>query len=202
MASEESKKNRIMEFSFKKFTTLGIQHVTMDEISRGVGIGKGTLYKYFPSKEVLLLSTISHFAGHMENTIQEIMDNEEITPIEKLKIIFKNLAQRFSKVNPAAVAYLEHSMPEAYEKIISVRERIIMTSIIKLLEDGKKCGHFDAEMDPYVVANILIGAVNHMINPEILPSFKCTLDQLYNSIISVILLGCLTEEGRKLVNNE
>lgn len=202
MASEESKKNRIMEFSFKKFTTLGIQHVTMDEISRGVGIGKGTLYKYFPSKEALLLNTISHFAGHIEKTIQEIMDNENLTPIEKLKIIFKTLAERFSKVNPAAVAYLERSMPEAYEKITSVRERIIMTSIIKLLEDGRKCGHFNAEMDPYVVANILIGAVNHMIDPEILPSFKCTLDQLYNSIISVILLGCLTEEGRTLVNNE
>jgi AcrR family transcriptional regulator len=199
MASEESKRNRIMEFAFKKFTSMGFVHVTMDDISRGVGIGKGTLYKFFPSKEELLLDTIDYFGGRIEKAIQEIMAKENLTPVEKLVIIFKTVAERFSKVNPSVIAYMERSIPEAYEKIASIRQRIIMTNLVKLFEEGKRDGLFVPEIDEYLAAHILIGAANHILDAQVLSTLNYSLDNLFNTITSTILKGCLTEEGRKQV---
>lgn len=198
MASDESKRKRIMEFSFKKFTTLGIPHVTMDEISRGVGIGKGTLYKFFPSKEELLFSTIDYIAGNVEKKVEELINNENLTTVEKLTLFLKMIAERLSSINPAAVSYLERSVPEAFEKIEEVRERIILKNLIKLFEEGKKSGLFEPELDDYVTAHILIGAANHIMNEKILSSQNYRLDDLFNIITSTLLKGCLTEEGRKL----
>lgn len=199
MASDENKRNRIMEFAFKRFTTEGIQHVTMDEISRGVGIGKGTLYKFFPSKEVLLFNTIDFFANRIEKDIAEIMADEKLTPIEKLQIIFRSVAQRFSKVNPTAVAFLERSIPEAYEKIVTMRQKIIMTSIVRLFQEGKTSGLFDPAMDEILVAHVLVGAANHIIDARVLSTLDYSLDRLFNTITSTILKGCLTDEGRKQI---
>lgn len=197
MASDENKKNRIMEFAFKKFTATGILHVTMDEISRGVGIGKGTLYKFFPSKEVLLYETINFVASGIEKKINGIMEDDTLNPIEKLSLIFRIVGERISKINPTILANMERSFPEAFEKIEEVRQRIIMKNLFRLFEEGKKSGHFEPDMDAYLVAHIIIGAANHMTEASVLSTLDYKLEKLFNAITSTILRGCLTEEGRK-----
>jgi AcrR family transcriptional regulator len=178
---------------------MGIPHVTMDEISRAVGIGKGTLYKFFPSKEALLFSTIEYITDSMEKSINRIMQDEKLSPIEKLTALFKVVAERLAKVNPSALAWMERSLPEAYDKIAETRKRIILTNIVKLFEDGKKSGLFDPEMDAYLVAHILIGAANHIMNSEVLSNFNNSIDNIFHDITSTLLNGCLTEEGRRIV---
>lgn len=197
MALDENKRKRIMDFSFSKFTTMGIPHITMDEISRGVGIGKGTLYQYFPSKEILLFETINYVSTCLENKINDIMSNEHISTIDKLGLVFKAIGERLSFINPSAVTYIERNMPEAYDKIVEIRRRIIMTNLLKLFEEGKRSGLFEPDMDEYLVAHIIIGAANHITDANILSTLNYNLDNLFHSIISTILKGCLTEEGRK-----
>lgn len=197
MASDESKRKRIMEFSFKQFTSMGIPHVTMDEISRGVGIGKGTLYKFFPSKEELIYATIDHIAAGVQKQIDEIMAKDMISPAEKLSILLETIAKRLAKVNPAVFTYLEKSIPEAYDRIAEVRKRVILTNIMKLIEDGKKSGQFEPGTDALLTAHILIGASNHIMDEAVLTSFDYSLENIFRAITSTILKGCLTEEGRK-----
>lgn len=198
MASEESKKNRILDLAFKKFTTIGIQQVTMDDLARGVGMGKGTLYKYFPSKEILLMNTIDFFASRMEKLIEEVINDDKLTAIEKLSKFLKTVSERLAKVNPASLAYLERSMPEVYEKLEKTREKMVVTNFTKVLEDGKKNGVFTPEMDPYLIAHIFIGAISHVMQAKVLENMNYSLDQIFNSTITLLFQGCLTEEGRKL----
>lgn len=197
MATDESKKHRIMELAFKKFISLGIPHVTMDDISRGVGIGKGTLYKFFPSKEQLILDTVDFVIGHVEKEVVAIMNDEKITPTEKLGRLIKTIAGRLSLVNPSAFSYLERAVPEAYDKIVESRKRIILTNFVKLIEEGKKSGHFEPDLDSYLVAHIFIGAIDHIIENEVLSTLDYSLDTLFRSVTTTVLKGCLTEEGRR-----
>jgi TetR/AcrR family transcriptional regulator, cholesterol catabolism regulator len=198
MESEESKKSRILEYSFKKFTTLGISQVTMDDIARGVGIGKGTLYKFFPSKEELLLSTIEYFASKVENAIDEILSDEKMSTVEKLNLFLTTVAKRLSLINPSILTYLERSMPEAYEKMEKTRERIILHNLVRLFEHGKKSGIFDPQVDVNLISHILVGSINHITNSQVLDTMNYSFDRLFTSVVSIILKGCLTEEGRKI----
>ena len=197
MSAEESKRNRIMELAFKKFSTLGVPHVTMDEISRGIGIGKGTLYKMFPSKESLLFATIDFIALNIDKKIEEIIANQQLSAVEKLNLMLKTVSERISKINPSVITSVERSMPEAYDKIVELRKHIILNNMLKIFEEGKQSGLFDPTMDSFLVVNILIGAVNHITEASVLSTFDYSLDNLLKNVTSTILLGCLTEEGKK-----
>ena len=198
MASEESKRNRILEFSFHKFTTVGINNITMDEIAKGLGMGKGTLYKYYPSKEELLYNTIQYFAGRIETSVQMILADEKLTTVEKLNAFFKLIGERFSLLNPIAIENIARSFPEAFNKITEIRSRVIMTNLFQLFEEGKKSGIFREDMDTNLVAHILVGAANHIVDSKVISTLNYSLSNLLHAIISTILKGCLTEEGNRL----
>lgn len=50
----DAKRNAILEASLDVFTARGFHETTMDEIAAASGVAKGTLYRYFESKENLL----------------------------------------------------------------------------------------------------------------------------------------------------
>lgn len=198
MASEEIKRNRILEYSFKKFTSVGVQQVTMDDIAKGVGIGKGTLYKYFPSKEELLLNTIDFFTARMEKVVDDILFDQTISSVEKINLFVKTVAEKLSQINPVVLTYLERSMPESFEKIQQTRQRIILSNLTRLFEEGKRNRIIDTQTDVYLISQIMIGAISHIVSSQIIPTMNYSFDQLFTAITHTILKGCLTEEGRKL----
>lgn len=199
MISEE-KRNRILDYAFRKFITAGIAQITMDDIARGVGMGKGTLYQYFPSKEGLILHTIDYIVFDFEKKLDRIMEDQSLTSVEKLSLYLKAMAERLSSLNPSLLEYLERSMPAAYEKIEKIRQHIIEDKLGRLLAEGKKDGLFDSSIEDGLVIQMMIGSVNHIIHTHAY-NRNMGSDQLFRSIISILLKGCLTEEGRKLAKD-
>jgi len=194
---DEIKKNRILEYAAKCFMSLGYTNVSMDDIARGVGMGKGTVYKIFPSKEVLFLNTIELYVSNIEKEINVITSDENRTPVEKLNLFLKTLAEKISIINPEILLSIQRNFPETYEKVNEIRQNIIITNIIRLLQEGKKIGLYDPAMDEWLVAQIMIGAVERVSNSKILSQSKCSPDQIFRAVTSVIFKGCMTEEGRK-----
>ena len=56
------KKLRILQATQKLITRQGYEHLTISRIAKECGIGKGTVYEYFDSKEALLNQALSHYA--------------------------------------------------------------------------------------------------------------------------------------------
>jgi AcrR family transcriptional regulator len=49
-------RHRILMAGLDAFTARGFEHCTIDEIARAAGVGKGTVYNYFRTKEDLVVS--------------------------------------------------------------------------------------------------------------------------------------------------
>lgn len=186
-----------MDFAFKKFIEQGISRITMDDIAKGVGMGKGTLYKYFPSKEALILHTIDFITNQIENELDNVLADEKLTMVQKLNLFLKTVTGKLAKINPDTLQYLDRSMPEAYKKIEQIRERIIYKNLVRIFEDGKKNGLFESDIDEWLVAHMMIGSVNHILSSYLLMNTEYSFDKLCTSLINILMKGCLTEEGRK-----
>ena len=196
MPSLEYRRNRILESSSKLFMTYGLKRVSMEEIARNASVGKGSVYQLFESKQDLMLSTIDFIGNNMNEAVGEIMANEVLSPIDKLRMFLKTLSERLSSVRTETLKDLEIDFPEAFEKIQQTRQRIIIGNLTEMLRQGKQAGVYDSAIDEQLAAHVLIGAADHFTQSDVIALFDRSPEQIFRSILNVILKGCLTPEYR------
>lgn len=196
MPSLEYKRTRILETSVKLFMAYGYRRVSMEEIARNASVGKGTVYQLFGSKQDLMLCTIDYIGELMSETVGAIMTDEAISPIEKLQMFLKTVSARLSSVRTDTLKELETDFPEAFEKIQQTRQLIIIGNLTEILRQGKQIGVYDPQIDEELAAHVVIGAADHFTQASVLAQFDALPEQIFRSILSIILKGCLTPEYR------
>lgn len=79
-----SKKNNIIKSATRLFSDKSFHDVTMDEIAERAKVSKGTLYRYFSSKENLYLEILEHTFDSIESILEREVAKSDSAP-EKLK---------------------------------------------------------------------------------------------------------------------
>jgi len=199
MPSLEYKKTRILEVSAKLFMAHGFRRVSMEEIARNAGVGKGTVYQLFSDKQELMLTTIDFIGSEVESAVGKILSDEALSPIEKLQMFLKTVSEKISSLHIEVLKDLETDFPEAYYKIQTTRERIILGNLTELICKGKQEGIYDTDINEALAAHVVIGAIDHVSQGNVLSSFGCMPDQLFQAVIHIILKGCLTPEYREMI---
>jgi len=199
MPSLEYKKTRILEVSGKLFMTYGYKRVSMEEIARNAGVGKGTVYQLFKTKQELMFGTIDFISEKMNSVVGNILNDAELPPIEKLQLFLKTISDTLLSLRLDALKDLEIDFPEAFEKIQRQRQNIIFGNLTELIRQGKRDGIYDPQIDDALVAHVVIGAIDHVTQSNVIASFDCMPEQLFQSIIHIVLKGCLTQEYRDLI---
>jgi AcrR family transcriptional regulator len=197
----EDKKQYVLSFALQRFMAVGYSNVSMDDISRGCGISKATLYKWFPSKESLILACVDSISDVIGTKMSAIMSDPSLSLMEMLYSFFAPIAALLARVNPAALDDIRRCVPLVYEKIDQTRRRLILRNIGMLLSEGKKAGFVRPDVNEAIVAHIIIGTASHIVNPDILMEFGQTPDRILDTVKNVIIRGCLTENGLKLWND-
>ncbi|MGH2049714.1 TetR/AcrR family transcriptional regulator, partial [Acinetobacter baumannii] len=71
-------------FNQKSYTSIGV-----DKIIAESNVAKMTFYKYFPSKESLIMECLHHRNINIQNSIYEKLSlHPDVSPIEKIHLIF------------------------------------------------------------------------------------------------------------------
>ena len=74
-AHRRAVRDAILETTWALVTERGLHSVTMSQIAERTGIGRATLYKYFPDVEAILLAYHErHVSGHLEH-LAELRDH-------------------------------------------------------------------------------------------------------------------------------
>ncbi|WP_435921935.1 TetR/AcrR family transcriptional regulator [Paenibacillus sp. DYY-L-2] len=95
----QAKKNQVLEATFNLMNTeAGIENVTMDEIAKHANVGKTTIFKYFGSKENLILEVFKYFLTQMGEKARKIM--AENKPFEETLIAMSQIKIHYlEKIN-------------------------------------------------------------------------------------------------------
>ncbi|CQR48357.1 Fatty acid metabolism regulator protein [Paraliobacillus sp. PM-2] len=83
------KKLKVMRAAIKLFSEKGYHATSMQEIANNAEVSKGLLYKYFESKDSLLINVFKHNHDNMVERAKYIDIDATLTPKEKLKKIIE-----------------------------------------------------------------------------------------------------------------
>jgi AcrR family transcriptional regulator len=96
---EKQKEERyaaILQAALRIFAAKGLQEATMDEIAQAAGLGKGTIYYYFSSKDALIEELLCSLADQYFQNLLEGTDNLE-DPLAIAESIVTNLLEHYQR---------------------------------------------------------------------------------------------------------
>jgi len=77
-------RHRILAAAEDRLWHYGFRKTTIDEIAADAGVGKGTVYLYFDSKEDIALAIMGQFKTASIERLEAIARNSELSPVDKL----------------------------------------------------------------------------------------------------------------------
>ncbi len=84
LVDKERRKREITIIALKLFAENGFGPTSIKEIAHVAGIGKGTIYEYFKSKEDLVLNAVALWAERIEELVEEEVSSVS-DPAERLR---------------------------------------------------------------------------------------------------------------------
>jgi AcrR family transcriptional regulator len=150
------KEEAILDAARKRFAYYGYSKTTMDEIAGDVGLGKASLYYYFPTKESLFRAVIKseqdEFVKHAEALVGTGKPAPEILRayIERRLEYFQR-AVGMGKFNFQTYSEMKPVMSEVMKDFARCEHRIL----VRILRKGCADGDFLMD-DPEQVSHVLL----------------------------------------------
>lgn len=160
-ADAERNRDRILEVAKEAFTQYGAE-ASLDDIAKQAGVGAGTLYRHFPSRETLIEAVYRTEMAKLAATARSLSDT--LPPLEALRawlMLFvdgiatkKVIAPVLNTLVGEACQVFESSREQIYEAIRTLAKRAI------------KSGDIRKDLDPLDLLRALIGVANVAADPD------------------------------------
>ena len=195
---DPEEKQKILNYAIEIFLKEGFYKTTMDEIAAKLHMSKKTIYRNFPSKEVLVREVMT---THMHSNIEKIKKHidQDSNAVEKLFDIFTIVGQAILKVNERMVMDLQFYSPAVWKEVDDFRTRQITANFTKIFEQGKEEGYF-LNIKTELILAIFIASIRAIVNPDYSLSSRISLQEAFMAIIEVLMNGILNEKGKKIFN--
>ena len=132
----------------------GIRSVTMSEIAEQAGIGRATLYKYFPDVEAILIAWHErHVLAHLHE-FAEIRDQAAVTANERLRSVLETYALIQHEHYNSELAAIVHQGAR-----FEHAQRRLRHVIRDLISEGANTGEFRTDTSPNELANYCLHAL-------------------------------------------
>jgi AcrR family transcriptional regulator len=193
---DKTARQRIIRAAREQFLAHGFHSVTMDDVADGLGMSKKTIYGHFPSKnallEAMLLEKFRCAEGELEAITSEC-STDFSTGLQRLLACVQRHAE---EIRPPFLRDIQREAPELLEVVQARRRELIDRYFSKLLGEGRREGLIRKDIPVHLIIEILLGAVEAIINPPRLAELELSPKSGVTAILSVILEGALTAEGR------
>lgn len=191
LTEEEQNRRRheIFGASVKLFLKNGFPETSMREVAQEAGIGKSTLYDYFPTKEEILIWGIEDLFVDLTAAAREIAALP-LPAIDRLRKIMQShvAALEASKEFYLRLSFEVQRLSLKAQRRIQVRRHEYQDLLAQLVREGIQEGSF-RQVDPLSVARMLIMAVT----PTIFTSRPSgTPQQMLDETLGVVLKGIQT----------
>ncbi|MDH6455302.1 MULTISPECIES: TetR/AcrR family transcriptional regulator [unclassified Streptomyces] len=116
--------------------------VSMNQVAQRAGVGAGTLYRNFPTREALVLAVYQDEVVRIIGTVPDLL--AELPPLEALRQWTIDLVEAMRRKHGLGDAL----SPGAHQAISEQSYGPVVAAITELLDAGKKDGSIREDADP------------------------------------------------------
>ncbi len=172
-ADAQRNRERLLDVAKKAFARDGA-NASLDEIARQVGVGPGTLYRHFPTREQLLQAVYRTELERLAAAEQKF--SQTMGPTEALRawlLLFVDAIATKQLIAPALNTLLGDP-----KKVFEASYAKMHQAIDALVKRGVQSGEIRSDLEPMDLLRALIGVSNVASAPDWQPSARRLVDIL------------------------
>ena len=154
-------RRRIVSAARALFEERGVTNVTMEEISRAAGVGKGTLYRRFANKGLLCQALLDEPTRRFQSEVLVSLGDPESGPLEKLKGFLRRLVL-FTEEN-LDLLYGGYDTLQGVERVAHYDHPAygwMRWTVLGLLREAVRREELEAGLDVEYLADALLAPLN------------------------------------------
>ncbi len=201
MEKEQEIKTKILLEAKMLFMRYGFKSITMDDISRELGISKKTLYQHFQDKNDLVDQCVDQQINDMNCNCDEMMEKSD-DAISAMLAITDFVGNTIRNLNPSAMYDLKKYFKSNWDKLEANRRQFIFNSIQGNIEAGKKKGLYRKEIDTDMTSRLYVYLVGFITDPESYDRADMDFKTLHLEMIKYHLRSVCTPKGLELLEEK
>lgn len=196
----EAKRADILRCAADVFSGTGFHATTIQEIATAAGIGKGTVYEYFRTKEELFLAVYDSWMNEYENTVRERVEaaTDPVAKVDAVRQSAVDFYQSRAQQAPLLLEFWAHALrstnPAFLERVHATRQ-FLQDLGADLAQQLVTAGWFTS-VDAASFALLESGISDGIFLSWVLEQQRFPLDKAYTFRQSLIGMGLLTDEAR------
>jgi AcrR family transcriptional regulator len=172
-ADAERNRDRILEVAKDAFTQFGAE-ASLDDVAKQAGVGAGTLYRHFPSREALIEAVYRTEVGKLAAAERNFA--ETMPPIEALRAWMMLFVDYIAAKK--IIAPVLNTLLGGASKVFESTHDQIWDAIRSLVKRAIKSDDIRKDLDPLDLLRALIGVSNVASSPDWQQSAKRLVDIL------------------------
>jgi AcrR family transcriptional regulator len=184
----DERREMILDAALDVFSKGGFQDADVDEIAQLAQVGKGTVYRYYPSKRELYLAVVERVFSHLQARLEAVQGESQSLS----QVLHAGVTEhvRFFTENPRCWRVLVIGRPEnrfnpCHDTMLA--HHTLVESLATLIREGIASGDF-REVDPEYAALALMAMTATVVEKHFCQD-KNTLQEDINSALDIYLRG-------------
>jgi AcrR family transcriptional regulator len=169
-------RERILEVGKREFTRSGA-NASLEEIAKKAGVGPGTLYRHFPTREDLLVAVYRSEMEKLASAEQALA--KSMSPVEALRawlLLFVDAVETKQIIAPVLNTLVGNP-----KKVFETSYARLHEAIRALVKRAIKSGDIRKDLDPMDLLRALVGVANVATSPD--------WQQSARRLVEILILG-------------
>ncbi len=192
-------KNTIIQSALELFLTYGFKSVTMDDISKTMGVSKKTIYLHFKNKTELVSDTIVSLFNTIINGITAIRELKHC-PIEEIYEINRFVMEHLKNEKSSPQYQLQKYYPEIFKNLKTKQFSAMHDCVMDNLQRGMALSLYRSDIDSEFVARIYFSGMTTIKDKSLFPSDVFFANKLISTYLEYHLRGICTTKGIAKLN--
>lgn len=192
-----TKYNEILDALLKLLETKNIDAISVSEIAQTAGIGKGSIYYYFPSKNAILEALIERSYKMPLETAKTLAKQTNVSPFTRMAMIFQACRNSsFVFLNKKKDSSLSNALEESFlhQRYLNHLISELKPELTAIITQGIELGEIRFD-HPAALAEIVLIILAVKFDNTILPSAPEDIEETISGLISLLEKGTENPAG-------